>query len=321
MTRRIIAVAGAAALAMAGTVSAQQVVSGHATTVSGSGQGTVISGSGQHAVTYAGQLPSQPPPAAVAPGAPQQPPTTPPPRMPTPGQAPRLALPPPGEPRGGPQAFSVVLVVGEMEGTQAADTVPAAARKALTDLKDFLPYRNYRLLDSQWTLCCGRGPIFSRLRGVDDQEYELELTPSVAHAGVDGQSVVNVRFVLAEAGGSTPKVSGNMSDARRRSEVQKEIADLEQQRKELLTKYGENFPTVKENRNALEARLHELQTTNAQEAARRVYVEGRGRRQVIDASFRMDVGETVVVGTSRIQGDKALIALLTAVPPKSGSTR
>ena len=36
---------------------------------------------------------------------------------------------------------------------------------------------------------------------------------------------------------------------------------------------------------------------------------------IIDTSFTMDVGETVVVGTSRVRGgDKALIALLTAVP-------
>jgi hypothetical protein len=39
------------------------------------------------------------------------------------------------------------------------------------------------------------------------------------------------------------------------------------------------------------------------------------RSAVIDTSFTMDVGETVVVGTSRVAGgDKALIALLTAVP-------
>jgi hypothetical protein len=37
---------------------------------------------------------------------------------------------------------------------------------------------------------------------------------------------------------------------------------------------------------------------------------------VIDTSFSMDVGETVVVGTSRLKGDKALIALLTAIPPR-----
>ena len=34
---------------------------------------------------------------------------------------------------------------------------------------------------------------------------------------------------------------------------------------------------------------------------------------VIDSSFTMEVGETVVVGTSRLGGDKALIALVTAV--------
>ena len=38
---------------------------------------------------------------------------------------------------------------------------------------------------------------------------------------------------------------------------------------------------------------------------------------IIDTSFNMDVGETVVVGTSRLKGNsRALIALLTAVPVK-----
>jgi hypothetical protein len=40
-------------------------------------------------------------------------------------------------------------------------------------------------------------------------------------------------------------------------------------------------------------------------------VKNPGR--IIDTTFNMDVGETVVVGTSRLQGDKALIVLLTAV--------
>jgi hypothetical protein len=41
------------------------------------------------------------------------------------------------------------------------------------------------------------------------------------------------------------------------------------------------------------------------------------RRAVIDTSFMMAVGETVVVGTSRLKGDKALIALLTAIPQRA----
>jgi hypothetical protein len=35
--------------------------------------------------------------------------------------------------------------------------------------------------------------------------------------------------------------------------------------------------------------------------------------RILDTTFHMEVGETVVVGTSRLQGDKALIVLLTAV--------
>ena len=34
---------------------------------------------------------------------------------------------------------------------------------------------------------------------------------------------------------------------------------------------------------------------------------------MIDTSFQMKIGETVVVGTSKIAGDRALIVLLTAV--------
>jgi hypothetical protein len=38
---------------------------------------------------------------------------------------------------------------------------------------------------------------------------------------------------------------------------------------------------------------------------------------LINSNFTMRVGETVVVGTSRLGGDKALIALLTSVPRSS----
>src|SRR5262245_66628788 len=48
-----------------------------------------------------------------------------------------------------PQGYSVVLVLGDMQNASPADSnVPAAARKALADLKDFLPYKSYRLLDA-----------------------------------------------------------------------------------------------------------------------------------------------------------------------------
>src|SRR6476620_1213769 len=70
------------------------------------------------------------------------------------------------------QDYSVVLVLGDSQ-SGSSDTVPPAARKALADMKDFLPYKGYRLLDAQWILGSQRST--SRLRGVDDSEYQLVL--------------------------------------------------------------------------------------------------------------------------------------------------
>ena len=79
------------------------------------------------------------------------------------------------------QGYSVVLVLGDVQNASAGDNnVPPAARKALGDMKDFLPYKSYRLLDAQWIL--GSQRTVSRLRGANDQEYELTLR-GVAIAG------------------------------------------------------------------------------------------------------------------------------------------
>src|SRR5436309_3301332 len=75
---------------------------------------------------------------------------------------------------GATYGFSVVLVLGDMQGGATADNVPAAARKAIADMKDFLPYKSYRLLDSAWIL--GSDNVSTRLRGADDQEYTLNLS-------------------------------------------------------------------------------------------------------------------------------------------------
>jgi hypothetical protein len=70
--------------------------------------------------------------------------------------------------------------------------------------------------------------------------------------------------------------------------------------------------------------LAEIETQQAQlrvAAAKRRAMVRPVNRTVIDTSFTMDIGETVVVGTSRLQGDKALIALLTAVASTKPATR
>jgi hypothetical protein len=220
-----------------------------------------------------------------------------------------------------PQAFSVSLVLGEMQASGAADTVPAAARKALTDVKDFLPYKAYRLLDSQWTLCCGRAsmvstPIVTRLRGPEEQDYNVEIVPSNA-----GNGKYYVHFSLweprasegAEARGAATTASVAASDAQR--------AELERQLQELRKTESENHPDVAQTRSKIDALERSLGEMRRAESTRRILVASAARRPIIDTSFTMDIGETVVVGTSRLKGDKALIALLTAVAATKSTTK
>ena len=71
----------------------------------------------------------------------------------------------PSERTGLPQGFSVVLVLGDIQGTATPDDVPPAARKALVDMRDFLPFKSYRLLDAAWVMCCGQQRMGSATRG------------------------------------------------------------------------------------------------------------------------------------------------------------
>jgi hypothetical protein len=220
-----------------------------------------------------------------------------------------------------PQAFSVSLVLGEMQASGGSDNVPPAARKALTDVKDFLPYKAYRLLDSQWTLCCGRSsmvstPIVSRLRGPEEQDYAVEIVPSNA-----GNGKYYVHFLLWEPRSTETTVAdggrGAASlDAQRAAGAQQ----LQQAQREQIAAQRVLEQQLAEARralsdaariDALERSLNEMRRT---EPMRRT-LTAAGRRAIIDTSFTMDIGETVVVGTSRLKGDNALIALLTAVAP------
>ena len=212
-----------------------------------------------------------------------------------------------------PQGFSVVLVLGEMQGTGAAENVPPAARKALVDMKDFLPYKSYRLLDSQWTLSCGQSTIATRLRGVDEQDYELELDTR----GSETSGKWNMRFTLREAipavGRGGPAAAAVSAD--RQANLAAQRAELETKLRSLKERYNEKHPEVQQAESQLAAvRRQELlvRTEETMKRSRMTTVGGR-HRSLIDTNFTMDIGETVVVGTSRLQGDKALIALLTAV--------
>jgi len=204
------------------------------------------------------------------------------------------------------EGYSVVLVLGDVQNAAAGDNnVPPAARKALGDMKDFLPYKSYRLLDAQWIL--GSQRTVSRLRGANDQEYELTLR-GVAIAG----GKLSVNFRLAEPGpivGVRPAADAD-SRAGRRASLEDALRAAEAEAERLRTssgqKRGEAIAATREKIAAIQKELE--QEKSLRDAAARV-----GGRSIIDTNFMMDVGETVVVGTSRVAGDKALIALLTAV--------
>ena len=91
------------------------------------------------------------------------------------------------------QGFSVVLVLGDLQGASTPDNVPPAAKKALADMKDFLPYKSYQLLDAEWIL--GSSNASTRLRGPDDREYTLNMT---AMPPRDGSKGLYISFQLRE---------------------------------------------------------------------------------------------------------------------------
>jgi hypothetical protein len=236
---------------------------------------------------------------------------------------PALAIPPPGD-RVMPQGFSVVLVLADLTASGAQDDVPPAARQALADMKDFLPYKSYRLLDAAWLL--GQGSMSVRLRGPEEQEYDLRLvaSPQPSRAGQ-----VSVQFSLrdpstyeyalepvhqaqAEVEARAEAASARTIEIKRRQEeltaLRNELRRLREKQEE--AKARELEAKIREAEKALADERREIRVTSPRKAP-------FANRGIIDTSFMMNVGETVVVGTSRLKGNsRALIALLTAVPPK-----
>jgi hypothetical protein len=195
------------------------------------------------------------------------------------------------------RGFSVVLLLGETQNAGGGDGLPPAPalRKALSDVKDFLPYKSYRVLDTQWL----RGGS-TRMKGLEDQEYDIDLVADeigfVSTSNASGQTrsgTLNVLFKLKEVGAAE-----NSSEEFSRSIP---VAGMEKERAHLV------------------ALLPSAQGAMAQEQKARIEQLDRQirlakARKLIDSRFQMQTGETVVVGTSKIGGaDKGLVVLLTSV--------
>jgi len=135
--------------------------------------------------------------------------------------------------------FVITLVIGDTQAGPMGEFAPSAAR-ALAGLKDFLPYKTYRPVDTVYLIGLN-GPA-QELRGIDGRPHPLGVRATHESAQVT-------------------KV-------------------------DMLRLWDARNPT-----------------------------DPPGRL-LIDTSFRIEAGETVVVGTSRIDGGKALILLVTSIPSK-----
>lgn len=156
--------------------------------------------------------------------------------------------------------FHVTLVAASRQGESGGrESLPKGVAKALDDIRDFLPYQGYRVIDT--ALVRANREVHARLAGPDGEPLEAAFVFRKARGG-DGsaESYLVERFRLDRP----PEAEG---------------------------------------------------------LARTAVEDRAGRRApappapALDASFRIDRGETVVVGSSRLDGgDGALIVLLTAVP-------
>jgi hypothetical protein len=169
------------------------------------------------------------------------------------------ATPWPGE-TGASQLFHVTLVAASKSGGGTpTGNLPKGVAKALDDIKDFLPYQSYRVVDS--ALVRASREAHPRLKGPDGAVYTADMLFREAPQEGGARSFLVEHFELSRM----PRLE----------DLQREVEG---------------------------ARAGRMIAPLAPEPN-------------LTASFRIAKGETVVVGSSRLDGDDdALIVLLTAVP-------
>jgi hypothetical protein len=148
------------------------------------------------------------------------------------------------------RSLQILLLSASMKpgAGSATPEIPENAQKALADIRKFLPFKSYQLVDAAWLTATEEEPAQGRLAGSGGANYRVQL-----------------RFRSGD-----PEAGSLFLDA---FELGQEMV--------VQTKDGPHYDV----------------------------------RRLIDTSFNVKVGETVVVGTSRADGaDGALVVLLTAAP-------
>lgn len=160
------------------------------------------------------------------------------------------AATPQPSPHGGghTQLFQVILLRGATSGPEELTGLPKNAEKAIRDVRDFLPFKSYKLLDSGLVRIEEKAEGAVRLDGITPQQYDVRVSWQEQGTKI---SVWHFAVIPVRPKGTTPLPAGVAPEA---------------------------------------------------------------DRPIITTAFSIDVGETIVVGSSKLGGDQALVILFTAVP-------
>ena len=154
--------------------------------------------------------------------------------------------------------FQVVLLIAETNGPAVTEGVPPGAQKALVNLREFLPYKSYRLLDLGWLRTMRTAT--ATLAGPGGATYRVSL--HFVPADGPGERLLIERFSVAEV------------------------------------------PTGPEE----DVTFHSKDVSVTPRPP-------RAAPELLSSTFGMELGETVVVGTSKLDGpNKALVVLVSALP-------
>jgi len=73
------------------------------------------------------------------------------------------------------RGFSVVLLLGEQQGSVPAEGLSPSALRAIADIKEFLPYKGYRVLDTQWVAGSWHSSSKGRINNLDNFSLDFQV--------------------------------------------------------------------------------------------------------------------------------------------------
>ena len=174
------------------------------------------------------------------------------------------------EPAPETRLIQINLLAASKSGDSDLSDLPANTRKAIEDIKDFLPFKSYRILDT------------SLVRAMVQEDRSRPAETYIS--GPEGEKLQVSVSMTAKKGGT-----------------------------EVLVHHFEVTPSMRDRFFTVTPEQQRQIDPNAPAIAPRADLLDIGA--FISTSFTAKVGQTVVVGSSRLNGgDEAMIVLFTALP-------